>query len=70
MNYTGSSSGKKTANARFEKVFHNGKPVQENVELLGPTRVGLPEQATGPLRLQGDHGPVAYRNLRLRPLGE
>ena len=64
------AAGKKTANARFEKVFHNGKPVQENVELLGPTRVGLPEQATGPLRLQGDHGPVAYRNLRLRPLGE
>jgi hypothetical protein len=22
----------------------------------------------GPLRLQGDHGPVAYRYLRLRPL--
>ena len=64
------AAGKKTRNARFEKVFHNGRLVQENVELFGPTRVGLPEQATGPLRLQGDHGPVAFRNIRIRVLGE
>jgi len=64
------AAGHKTRNARFDKVVHNGKPVQENVELLGPTRVGLPEQARGPLRLQGDHGPVAFRNLRVRSLVE
>ena len=62
------SAGHKTRNASFEKVSHNGTTVQENIELLGPTRVGLPEQARGPLRLQGDHGPVAYRNLRVRPI--
>lgn len=62
------ATGKKTRNARFEKVLHNGKLVQESVELMGPTRVGLAEQAQGPLRLQGDHGPVAYRNIRIRPL--
>ena len=62
------ATGHKTRNARFDKVIHNGKTVQENNELLGPTRVGLPEQARGPLRLQGDHGPVAFRNLRVRPL--
>ena len=64
------AAGNKTGNARFEKVIHNGKLVQENVEVLGPTRVGLPEQARGPLRLQGDHGPVAYRNLRVRSLAK
>jgi len=62
------AAGHKTRNARFDKVIHNGRLVQENVEVLGPTRVGLPEQARGPLRLQGDHGPVAFRNLRVRPL--
>jgi len=62
------AAGRKTRNARFEKVLHNGQLVQKDVEVLGATRVGLPEQATGPLRLQGDHGPVAYRNVRIRPL--
>jgi hypothetical protein len=40
------------------------------VELRGPTRGALweQEQATGPIRLQGDHGPVAYRALRAQPL--
>ena len=61
-------SGKKIANARFVKVVHNGKVVHENVELTGPTRATLweDEKPTGPIRLQGDHGPVAYRNLRVK----
>jgi Domain of Unknown Function (DUF1080) len=62
------ASGRKTANARFEKVLHNGKTVHENVEVPGPTRGGLPEAAAGPLRLQGDHGVVAFRNIRIKPL--
>lgn len=62
------AAGHKTANARFEKVTHNGKLVHENVELMGPTRGGLPEAASGPLRLQGDHGVVAFRNIRIQPL--
>ena len=35
----------------------------------GGTRSGLdgPDRP-GPILLQGDHGPVAYRNLRIRPL--
>jgi len=64
------AAGNKSRNARIDKVCHNGRLVQENVELSGPTRVGLPEQAAGPLRLQGDHGPVAFRNLRIRRLGD
>jgi len=65
------ASGKKIANAKFVKVVHNGKVIHENVEVSGPTRSGMSESevATGPLRLQGDHGPVAYRNLKIKPLG-
>jgi hypothetical protein len=60
--------GKKTANARFVKVVHNGVVIHENVEVKGPTTAALggPERPLGPLMLQGDHGPVAFRNLRLK----
>jgi hypothetical protein len=60
------ATGKKTANARFVKVMHNGVLIHENVEVKGPTTAALggPEQPRGPLMLQGDHGPVAFRNLR------
>jgi hypothetical protein len=62
--------GKKISNATFVRVLHNGLLVHENVEAPGPTRSGLeiPEAATNPLMLQGDHGPVAYRNIYWRPL--
>lgn len=36
----------------------------------GGTRASLPGiDRPGPILLQGDHGPVAYRNIRIRPLG-
>jgi len=61
------ASGKKTANARFVKVWHNGQLVHENIEVTGPTRAAAynDEKPLGPLMFQGDHGPVAYRNLRV-----
>lgn len=65
------NSGKKIANACFEKIVWNGEVVHEHVELEGPTRgprQDLTEQAQGPLMLQGDHGPVAFRNLRLKAI--
>lgn len=64
-------SGRKIANARFEKVVHNGVLVHRDVELTGPTRASAynDEQPLGPLMLQGDHGPVAYRNIRIAPAG-
>ena len=64
------AQGQKIANAKFVKVVHNGTVVHENVEVTGPTRAAAfgDEKPTGPLMLQGDHGPVAYRNIRLRPL--
>lgn len=63
-------SGRKTENARFLKVVFNGLSVQNNVEAPGPTRahMEIPEAATNPLMLQGDHGPVAFRNIYWRPL--
>ncbi len=64
--------GKKTSNATFVKVLHNGQLVHENVEVTGTTRAGAweDEKPAGPLMLQGDHGPVAWRNLKLRALKE
>ena len=68
------AGGAKTANAVFVKVLHNGQVVHENVEVTGPTRSALweyeAEKATGPLMLQGDHGPVVYRNITVTPLGK
>jgi len=63
--------GRKVANARFEKVLHNGIVVHEDVELTGPTRASAynDEKPAGPLMLQGDHGPVAYRNIRIELAG-
>ncbi len=64
------AKGKKTENARFVAVIHNGVLLHTNVELTGNTRASLdkPEAPKGPIMLQGDHGPVAYRNIRLVPL--
>jgi hypothetical protein len=64
--------GKKTSNAKFVKVVHNGQVVHENVEVTGTTRAGAweDEKPTGPIMLQGDHGPVAYRNLRVKQLAD
>ena len=60
------ANGQKTENARVIRIELNGVPVQENVELTGPTRGSLfdDEKAIGPLRFQGDHGAVAFRNIR------
>lgn len=64
------AAGKKVANARFMKVVLNGKVIHEDLELKAATGHAwrLPEIARGPLMLQADHGPVAFRNLRVRPL--
>lgn len=64
------AGGKKIENAKFVRVLYNGFSVQENVDLEGPTRahMDIPEAAENPLMIQGDHGPVAYRNIYIRPL--
>jgi len=64
------AAGRKIENARFVKVLHNGIVIHENVESERPTCAArwLDEKPAGPIMLQGDHGPVAYRNLTVRRL--
>lgn len=66
------ANGKKTENARFLRVMFNGVMIQENVEAPGGTRahMEIPEAPENPIMLQGDHGPVAFRHIYWRPLGE
>jgi hypothetical protein len=63
-------SGKKTANARFVSVKLNSQVVQENLDLPTPTGNNWrnTEHPTGCILLQGDHGAVAFRHVRARPL--
>lgn len=60
--------GNKTENARFVKVTLNGQVIHENVEVKYPTGAAwvTKELPKGPLLLQADHGPVAFRNVRVR----
>jgi hypothetical protein len=62
-------SGNKITNARMLSVTLNGVILHENVELLGATRSAFSQEevARGPLMIQGDHGPVAIRNLVITP---
>ena len=62
--------GRKLESARFLRVLLNGRLVQQDVEVPGPTRAALsiPEAPLQPLMLQGDHGPVAFRHIHVRPL--
>lgn len=59
--------GNKIENAKILKAFLNGVLIHENVELFGPTRGAISQQETtkGPLRFQGDHGAVAFRNIKV-----
>jgi hypothetical protein len=63
------SAGTKTTNARFAKVILNGQVVQENLSLPCPTGHAWhnKEKARGPLLLQADHGPVAFRSIKVTP---
>lgn len=66
------NNGEKIENARFEAVTLNGVLILEEIEVTGSTASHMfeGEQAKGPLVLQGDHGPVAFKNIRYRPLAE
>jgi hypothetical protein len=50
------------------RVLLNDEVIQQNVELTGPTvaAMKISEAPTNPLMLQGDHGPVAFRNIQIR----
>jgi hypothetical protein len=61
--------GRRIEPAQFVHVTLNGQVIHEQVSLRGPTPAGLSgrEKSQGPLMLQGDHGPVAYRKLMIYP---
>jgi hypothetical protein len=55
---------------RTVTVVLNGKTVIDKKKIEGITGGAFPdpwEEETGPILLQGDHGKVAYRNLRITP---
>jgi hypothetical protein len=64
------ASGRTLEPARFLRVLFNGLVVQKDTIVEGPTRahLSIPEAGQNPLMLQGDHGPVAFRNMYVRPL--
>ena len=61
-------SGKKTAHAKFVRVVHNGVVIQENVEVpyACGTNWDRKQYPQGPVIIQGDYGPIAVRNVRIR----
>ena len=67
------ANGKKTSNAKFVKIELNGQVLHENLEMTkGVTGGALTgsEAPFGPLMFQGNHGPVAFRNIIVKPLVE
>lgn len=48
----------------------NGKTIQDNQQVVKVTGGALPGDVNeaGPLMLQGDHGKVWYRNVKIRPI--
>jgi len=64
-------AGNKTQNATFWMVELNGVRIHDwRLEVKGSTGGALPggEAPKGPLMFQGNHGPVAYRNIIIKPL--
>jgi hypothetical protein len=63
-------AGNKIKNARLPKVLLNGELIHDNVELLTPTgnNFKLKEKTKAPILIQVDHGPVAFKNIKVREL--
>ncbi|NBS91828.1 DUF1080 domain-containing protein, partial [bacterium] len=63
-------AGNKVKNARLPKVLLNGELIHDNVELLTPTgnNFKLKEKSKAPIMIQVDHGPVAFKNIKVREL--
>jgi hypothetical protein len=64
------AKGEKIANAMVVKATLNGEVIHENVEVKTPTGGNWmkKETATGSFMLQCDHGPTAWRNVRIKPI--
>jgi hypothetical protein len=63
------ATGKKTANARFERVMVDDVLLQNQIELSEPVRGATgPETAEGPLVIRGGLGTCAVGGIMVRPL--
>jgi hypothetical protein len=64
------SAEQKVDKAQLVRVELNGQALHENVimDKQTPSGVSGREAPTGPLMFQGNHGPVAYRNIIVKPL--
>ena len=62
--------GEKVASAVLVKATLNGQVIHENVEVKTPTGGNWmkKESPTGSFMLQSDHGPTAWRNVKIRPI--
>ena len=66
------AQGEKIQNARFIYVDLNGVRIHENVEVYKMTGGSIlkAESPKGPIMIQGDHGPVALRNIQYKLMKE
>ena len=64
-----SKDGSVLEKPRFLSVHLNGKLVQENVTVHGPTRSAQRKgfAAKDHIFIQGDHGPIAFRKFKVTP---
>lgn len=62
--------GEKVANAVMVRATLNGRVIHENAEVKTPTGGNWKrkETPTGSFMLQCDHGPTAWRSVKIRPL--
>ncbi|MBM3990448.1 MAG: DUF1080 domain-containing protein [Planctomycetes bacterium] len=61
------AQGQKVAHAKFKRVMIDDTLLHEELEVPTPTQGGWDgEVARGPLRIQGDHGSVAVRAVRVK----
>ncbi len=61
--------GEKSEHAKIVKATLNGTVIHENLDLKTPTghNWSKKESPTGPFMIQADHGPVAFRNVKIKP---
>ena len=61
-------AGNKTAHAKFVRVVHNGVVIQQDVEVpyASGTNWDRKQYPRGPIIIQGDYGPIAVRNVRIK----
>ena len=64
------ADGKKIENARLVKATLNGKVIHENAEFKTPTGANYvkKEVESGPFLIQSDHGPAAFRDVKIRAI--